>query len=151
MFFVMDSIVRKLSPAKIKRTIKEYYALYRSRKKMTKRLTAKVTRYAMKQLEKGRSVSEKAADLGVAPRHIRKLRAEFGETGSAHVLRSPGRRALPSPSQEEVQLVLDAYDLEKVGVVRTTISLRRAGHDILYPQVYRIMKKNELVVPSGKL
>ena len=115
---------------------------------MAKRLTAKAIRYAMNQLEKGRRASEVAAELGVTPRHIRRLRTEFRETGSAHVPRSPGRPALPPPSQEEVQLVLDAYKLEKVGVIRTAISLRGAGHDISYQRVYRIMKENGLVVPS---
>ena len=115
---------------------------------MAKRLTAKAIRYAMNQLEKGRSASEVAAELGVTPRHIRRLRTEFRETGSAHIPRSPGRPALPPPSQNEVQLVLDAYKLEEVGVLRTAISLRRAGHDISYQRVYRIMKENGLVVPS---
>ena len=114
---------------------------------MTKRLTAKAIRYAMNQLEKGRRASVVAAELGVTPRHIRRLWAEFRETGSAHVPRPPGRPALQPPSQEEVQLVLDAYRL-KVGVLRTAISLRRAGHDISYQRVYRIMKENGLVVPS---
>lgn len=79
----------------------------------------------MNQLEKCRSASGVAAELGVTPRHIRRLRAEFRETGSAHVPRLPGRPALP-PSQE-AQLVLDAYKLEEVGVLRTAISLHGAA------------------------
>lgn len=102
----------------------------------------------MNQLEKGRRASVVAAELGVTPRRIRRLRAEFRETGSAHVPRPPGRPALQPPSQEEVRLVLDAYRLEKVSALRTAISLRRAGHDISYPRVCRIMKENGLVVPS---
>ena len=89
-----------------------------------------------------------AAELKVTPRHIRRLRAEFRETGSVHVPRLPGRPTLQPPSQEEVQMVLDAYRLEKIGVLRTAISLRRAGHNISYQRVYRIMKENGLVVPS---
>ena len=91
---------------------------------MAKRLTAKAIRYVMNQLEKGKSASEVAAELGVIPRHIRRLRAKLRETGSAHVPLSPGRPALPPPSQEEVQLVLDSYKREEVGVLRTAISLR---------------------------
>ena len=117
---------------------------------MAKRLTAKAIRYAMNQLEKGRSASDVVAKLGVTPRHIRRLRTEFRETGSAHVPRSPGRPALLPPSQEEVQLVLDAYKPEEVGVLRTAISLRRAGHDISYQRVCRIMKENGMVVPPGQ-
>jgi len=58
------------------------------------------------------------------------MRAEFRETGSSHVPLPLGRPALPPSSQEGVQLVLDTCKLEKVGVLRTAISLRRAGHDI---------------------
>ena len=47
-----DSIVQKLDPPKIKLNIKDYFALHRSKKKMTKRLTAKIIRYAMGQLKK---------------------------------------------------------------------------------------------------
>ena len=89
-----------------------------------------------------------AAELGVTPRHMRRLRAEFKETGFAHVPRSAGRPALKPPSQEEVQLVLNAYQQEKVGVLRTTLNLRMAGHNISYQRVYRIMKDNGLVVLS---
>ena len=122
--------------------------LYRSKKKMAERLTEKSIRYAMNQLEKGKKVSVVAAELKVTPRHIRMLRAEFKETGSVHVPCLPGRPTLQPPSQEEVQLVLDAHQLEKVGVLHTAISLRRAGHNISYRQIYRIMKENGLVVPS---
>ena len=89
-----------------------------------------------------------AAELGVTPRHIRILHVEFRKTGSTHVPRAPGRPFLLPPSPDEVQLVLDAYLLEEVGVMRTAISLRRAGHNISCQRVYRIMKENGLVVPS---
>ncbi len=115
---------------------------------MAKRLTAKSIRYAINQLEKGRSSSVVAAELGVTSRHIRRLHAEFRKTGSAHIPRTPGRPTIPPPSPDEVQLVLDTYRLEEVGVVRTAISLRRAGHNISYQRVYRIMKESGLVVPS---
>ena len=142
------SIVRQLGPTNIKRAVKEYYMLYRSKKKMAERLTTESIQYAMNQLENGKKVSVVAAELKVTPRHIRRLRAEFKETGSVHVPRLPGRPALQPPSQEEVQMVLDAHQLEKVGVLRAAISLRRAGHNISYRRVYRIMKENGLVVPS---
>lgn len=83
-----------------------------------------------------------AAELGVTPRHIRMRRAEFGETGSVHVPRPPDRPALLPPSQEEVRLVWDIYRLEKAGVLRTAISLRRAGHNITRQRACRIMKEN---------
>ena len=42
----------------------------------------------------------------------------------------------------------DAYQLEKVGVLCTMTSLRRAGHNISYQRVYRIINENGRVVPS---
>ncbi|MYL11253.1 MAG: hypothetical protein F4010_03720 [Cenarchaeum sp. SB0669_bin_11] len=58
---------------------------------MTKRLTAKSIRYAMKQLEKGKRVSVVISEPEVTPRYILRLRAEFRETGSVYVSRFPGR------------------------------------------------------------
>ena len=84
----------------------------------------------MNQLEKGKRVSVVAAELGVMPRYIRRLQVEFRETGSAHVLRLPGRPALQPPSQEKVRPVSDACRLEKVGVMRAAISLRSDGHKV---------------------
>ncbi len=112
---------------------------------MTKRLTAKSIRCAMKQLEKGKSTSPVAAELGVTPRHMRRLRSKFKETEYVHVLRSTGGPALKPPSREEVQLVLNAYQLGKVGVLRTAVNLHRVGHNI---SCHYIMKDNSLVVPS---
>ena len=45
-------------------------------------------------------------------------------------------------------MVLDAYRLEKVGVLRTMTGLRRAGHNIIYQRAYRIINDNGLVAPS---
>ena len=114
---------------------------------MTKRLTAKAIQYAMAQLKKGRSPSEVAAEVGVTPRHIRRLWAEFCTTGSPHVPLSLGRPAL-RPSPDDVRLVLNEYEREPVGVLRITMNLRKS-HDISYMRVYRIMKENGLVVPSA--
>lgn len=114
---------------------------------MAKRLTAKSIWYAINQLEKGRR-SVVAAELGVTSRHIWRLYAKFRKTEHAPIRRTPSRPALLSPSPDEVQLVLDTYRLEEVGVVRTAIRLRRAGHNISYQRVYRIIKESGLVVPS---
>ena len=116
---------------------------------MATRLTAKTIRYAMNQLDKGRSASVIASEIGVTSRHVRRLRAEFRETGSPHVPRAPSRPPLQPPSQEEVQLVLEAYGREPVGAIRTAMVLRQLGHDISYRRVYRIMKENGLVIPSA--
>ena len=87
---------------------------------MTKRLTAKAIRYAMGQIKKGTSTSAMAIQMGVTPRHVRRLWAEFCATGSPHIPRMPGRPAT-RPSLDEVQLVLDEHRREDVGVLHTAM------------------------------
>ena len=67
------TIVQKLVPSKIKLTVKDYFVLHRSRKKMTKRLTAKTIRYAMGQINKGMSSSVAAVQIDMTLRHVRRL------------------------------------------------------------------------------
>ena len=114
---------------------------------MAKRLTAKAIRYAMGQLNKGKSPSGVATGIGVTPRHVRRLWTEFCATGSPHVPKTLGRPAT-RPSPDEVQLVLDEHKREDVGVLRVAMNLRKS-HDISYSKVYRIMKENGLVVQSA--
>ena len=73
---------------------------------MAKRLTAKAIRYAMGQIKKGMSSSSVAVQIGMTPRHVRKLWAEFCATGSPHIPRMPGRPTTQS-SPDEVQPVPD--------------------------------------------
>jgi len=61
---------------------------------MPKHLSAKAIRYTTNQLEKGRRASVVAVELGVMPRHIRRLRTEFRETRSDYVPRLLGRPTL---------------------------------------------------------
>ena len=89
---------------------------------MTKRLTAKAIRYAMGQIKKGASSSAVAVQIGVTPRHVRRLWAEFCATGSPHIPRMLGRPAT-RPSPDEVRLVLDEHRREDVGVLRTLQSV----------------------------
>ena len=81
-------------------------------------------RYAMGQIKKGASSSAVAVQIGVTPRHVRRLWAEFCATGSPHIPRMPGRPAT-QPSPDEVQLVLDEHRREDVGVLRTAMNLRK--------------------------
>ena len=60
---------------------------------MTKRLTAKAIRYAMGQIKKGTSSSAVAVQIGVTPRHVRRLWVEFCATGSPHISKMLGRPA----------------------------------------------------------
>ena len=113
---------------------------------MAKRLTAKAIRYAMGHLKKGASSSVVASEIGVTPRHVRRLWAEFRATGSPHVPKTPGRPTA-KPSPDEVQLVLGEHKREDMGVVRVAMNLRKS-HDISYSKVYRIMKEGGLVAPS---
>ena len=89
---------------------------------MIKRLTAKAIHYAMGQIKKGTSSSTVAVQIGVTPRHVRRLWTEFCATGSSHIPRMPGRPAT-RPSPDEVQLVLDEHRREDVGVLRTAMNL----------------------------
>ena len=129
------SIARKLSPAKIKLTVKDYFALHRSRKQMTKHLTAKAIRYAMEQIKKGTSTSVVAVQIGATLRHVRRLWTEFCTTGSPHVPKMLGRPATRQ-SPDEVQMVLDEHRREDVGVLRTAMNLRK-DHDISYARCIR--------------
>ena len=114
---------------------------------MTKHLTAKTIRHAMGQIKKGTSTSAVAVQIGVTPRHVRRLWAEFCATGSLHIPRMPGRPAT-RPSPDEVQMVLDEHRREDMGVLRTAMNLRK-DHDISYSKVYLVMKENGLVIPSA--
>ena len=67
-----------MCPPKIRRSVKDYFVLYRSRKEVVKRLTADAIRYAIRQRKKGKSASAIASELGVMPRHVRRpLKAFF--------------------------------------------------------------------------
>ena len=114
---------------------------------MTKRLTAKTIRYTMGQIKKGTSTSAVTVQIGVTPRHARRLWAEFCATGSPHIPKMPGQPAT-RPSLDEVQMVLDEHKREDVGVLRTAMNLRK-DHDIRYSKVYLVMKENGLVIPSA--
>lgn len=99
---------------------------------MAKRLTTKSIRYAMAQLDRGRSTAEVAGEIGVTPRHVHRLRAKFHVTGTPHVAQRPGRPAW-LPSSEEVRLVLDECRRELQGVLRTAMNLQ-VNHDLVTRQ-----------------
>ena len=67
------SIVWKLGPLKIKRTIKRYFDLYRSRNMSMTKLTEKSIRYLVRQRKNGKCASDISQELGVTPRHVRHL------------------------------------------------------------------------------
>ena len=74
-----------------------------------------------------------AVQIGVTPRHVRRLWAKFCATGSPHIPRMPGRPAT-RPSPDEVRLVLDGRRREDAGVLRTAMNLRK-DHDTRYSKV----------------
>ena len=83
-----SSIVRKLVPSKFKRSVRDYFALYRSshvKKKKKERLTEKAIRYVIRQRRKGKSPSYIAAGLGTSPRYARKMWAKFQSTSTIPV------------------------------------------------------------------
>ena len=84
--------VRKLVRTNFRRTVKEYFALYRSRKSMVTKLTQAQIEYAIKQRKNGKSAHAIASELKVSKRRIEQLYAEFCKTGTEHVLLKPGRK-----------------------------------------------------------
>ena len=141
------SIVRQLCPSKIRRSVKDYFALYRSREEVVKRLTADAIRYAIRQRKKDKSASTIASELGVTPRHVRRLWAGFCRTGTPYVPRRPGRKPV-QPTTDEIRMVLEEHKREPVGVLRMARRLRK-DHVISYSSIYRIMKGSGLVTPSA--
>ncbi len=141
----MFSIVRKVGPRRIKRTVSDYFRLYRSRKPMVKRLTDESRRYLVRQRKNGAAPSKVAADLGITARHVRRLWARFLGTGTTRA-RMGRPRAFATAAQ--MRLVTEEHGRRPVGVVRTARSLRKS-HDISYQTVYRILSKNGSVVHSA--
>ena len=101
----------------------------------------------MEQLDKGKSATEVATEVGVTARHIRRLRTEFHTTGSPHIPQRLGRPT-QQPSSDDIRMVLDQYKQEPAGVLRTAMALQKK-YDISYMRVYKIMKDNGLVTPSA--
>ncbi len=142
---VPRSIVRKVGPHRIKRTVADYFSLYRSRKSMTKRLTEESRQYLVRQRRKGSSSSQVARDLGITARHVRRLWARFQRTGTTRARMGRPRLCITA---SRMRLVTWAHRRRPVGVVRTARDLRK-NHDISYHAVYRILKKSGSVVPSA--
>ena len=80
---------------------------------MVKRLTTKSIRYAMEQIKKGRKDTDVAIEIGVSPRHVRRLWVRFCTTGTPHIPQRPGRQLSPA----EIHLVLDAHKQKPVGCI----------------------------------
>ena len=79
------SIVRKVGPHRIRRTVSEYFRLYRSQRRMSKRVTEESRQYLARRKKKGVPASQIAKDLGITARHVRRLWARFQKTGTTHV------------------------------------------------------------------
>ena len=115
---------------------------------MRPKLSDRSIRYLIRQLEGGRDTKVVAGEVDVTQRHVQRLWAEYLRTGTAHIQRLAGRPKNTAPSDEEIQMVLDAYHRRPDGVLRTAKALRKEGHDISYSRVYQIMKSHGLVVDS---
>ena len=135
----------------MKRTLREYLVLRRKGKGMPreakKPLTNKQRRYIVDELGKDRPASVVGPEVNVTSRHARRVRDEFFATGGQPSRRPVGRPLSSPPSQEKVNAVLDSYDAEPVGVLRTAYRLR-GSIDIRYWEVYQIMKDHGLVEDS---
>lgn len=110
------------------------------------KLTGKSVRYAITQLGRGRSTVIVAAEIGVTPRHLRRLWAAYRRTGTIPVSRPAGRPS-SRPTGDQVRPVPDLHAEQPAGVGRTALAARKTA-DISDRLVYRIMKENGLVAPS---
>ncbi len=132
------SIIRKLVPPKIRRTLKDYFRLYRS-KNVRKKLEEKSLRYIEKQRKKGVPAKQIARELGISDRYVRKIWARFRSSGTV-LPRSGAGRPCMDTDPVDVEAVLDAYARMPSGVERLALRMRAAGRQISYHAVYRIMK-----------
>ena len=112
-----------------------------------KRLTDKQRQYIDTEMTNGRPSSAVGPEVGVSPRHARRVHAEFCEAGGLPTRRPVGRPKSEPPTQDEINAVLDSHAAEPVGALRTAYRLR-GTIDISYGKVYRIMKDNGLVQDS---
>lgn len=115
---------------------------------MKPKITDKAIRYAITQLEKGKSTKTVAAELGVTQRHIQRLWTEYLKTGEVHTQRLAGRPPTPVPSDEEIRTILNTHKSKPEGYVRTAKRLQRVGHNISCHRVYKIIKSKGMVVDS---
>ena len=81
-----------------KHTHQDYIKLHGSREKMKPKLTDKSTRYATRQLTRGKTTKTASEELGVARRHIQRLWAEYKNTGAA-----PPARKARTPNEAPVE------------------------------------------------
>ena len=66
-------VYKESQSARIRRTIADYFRLYRSRKTMTKILTEESRQRIIIQCKKGVIPSQITKDLGITARHVRRL------------------------------------------------------------------------------
>ncbi len=112
---------------------------------MKKILTEESRQYLVRQCKKGVASSKIAKDLNITARHVRRLWARFQAAGTTRV--KMGRPHVPFTAAQ-IRLVTGTHEGEPTGVLRTAGRLRH-NHNTSYRAVYRIMKKNGLVVPSA--
>ena len=94
---------------------------------MVTRLTERQIRYAVGQRKEGRSAAAIAGELGVTPRRVRQLWAEFRATGKAHVPPRPGRPGGRHPFR---QLEGVAQEMRGCGPDHSTIRRRILALDV---------------------
>ncbi len=122
------SVVQKLVPPKIKRTMKGcLMMLYRPHRVKRTRLTENAVRYAIRrQQQKGENPSKIAAELGMIPGYVRILWASLQNTGRIPVPRKAGRPK-GTITQDAVRTVLEWHGRMPAGVVRPARRLKAAN------------------------
>ena len=111
---------------------------------MPKRLSDEERQYLINGCKKGTAASKIAKDLGISTRHVYRLWERYQKTGGTRLKMGRPKNYV---TESQIRLVTEAHQRQPVGVVRTTRELKK-NHDISYSQVYRILKKNGLIVES---
>ena len=140
-------IVWKLVRPSFKRSVKEYFALHRTRKPVRARLDKKQIEYIIRQCKKGRRTSSIAEEIKISQRRVQQIWAMYRATGKLPTLKGPGRPEI-RPTKEQIDAVRGPHRKMPAGITRTAKYLRHKGMQISEKMVYKIMKENNMVIPS---
>ena len=111
-------------------------------------LSDKSIRHITRRLEKGRGTKVVAGEMKVSQRHVRRLWAEYLRAGTVRTRGRTGRPRGADTPDAEAEMVRDTHRRWSDGVQPTVKRLRRAGCNMGYTKVYRILKSNCLVTAS---
>ena len=114
---------------------------------MRTRLEKKQIEYIVRQCKKGRRTSSIAEEMKISQRRVQQIWAMYRATGKLPTLKRPGRPEI-RPTKEQIDAVLTSHREMPAGVTRAAKYLHHKGMRISKKMVYKIMKENNMVIPS---